>query len=198
MGCCCPVKIAIVCATSTRVNPLCFFSPSVLREFWSQHPAGLENPLAYALSILAFRVWVCIASSVGTLKALSRAICARTTDNVNLIDMRRTPAAVHRRPRSEVTTLFRVCSNNTEYGSARCRGAPKSPVDEFIVATVTSLMRATWAASWGCQPISSSPGTGGYLPVSMASTFTTSGRSMTCWLKPARFDKYPDGSRMFR
>jgi hypothetical protein len=38
--------------------------------------------------------------------------------------------------KSEVSTLFRVQQTHPEYGSPRYRGAPKSPVDDFIVATV--------------------------------------------------------------
>jgi len=45
--------------------------------------------------------------------------------------------------KSEVTTLFRAQQTHAEYGSPRHRGALKSPVDDFIVATVTSLMRST-------------------------------------------------------
>ena len=69
--------------------------------------------------------------------------CGRHTSAAVFFDHRR--AAVRRRPhlKSEVTTLFRVVQTHTEYGSPRYRGAPKSRVDDFIVATLTSLMRST-------------------------------------------------------
>jgi two-component system sensor histidine kinase QseC len=54
----------------------------------------IAKPLAYALPVLALLIWVGIGSSLAPLKTLSRAIGARNADNLDPIDMRRTPAEV--------------------------------------------------------------------------------------------------------
>ena len=69
----------------------------------------IAKPLAYALPVLALLIWVGIGSSLAPLKTLSRAIGVRNADNLELIDMRRTPAEV--RPWSMRSTF---CSRGCE------------------------------------------------------------------------------------
>lgn len=54
----------------------------------------IAKPLAYALPVLALLIWVGVGSSLAPLKTLSKAIRARNPDNLEPLDMRRTPAEV--------------------------------------------------------------------------------------------------------